>query len=514
MATQGLQQVQKQTQSLILAPQLRQSLKILQVPTLDLRATILEELQTNPVLEELPGSEVSIEAESEASESEGEETSPDQEAEAIPTDLEQADATEGEAGEDGPSETAEEIDFGEDEFAILREMEEDLREHFAQEYDEGTRSGNNVEAEQKRKFFFDSIVSETSLQEHLMDQLKLCDISDGEHEAVEYLIGSLDENGFLGSELSDLSLASGLPLMDLQGGLETLCSFDPVGIGSKDLQDCLLRQLTLREQGECVATTIVRDHFKLLIRRRVPELSRKLSLSTDAIHKAIETIAELDPAPGRRFAEDQNRTVAPDARIEKIGGEWTITLNDEFIPRLRINRTYKDLMAKGKLDSKEKEYLKNQIRSGKFLISSIEQRQRTIERIARSILDFQGEFFEQGSGALKPLTMATVAQEIGVHETTVSRAIAQKYIETPHGLFEFKYFFTPGYEATDGKLVSNTSVKETIADLISQENPTKPLSDREIVDVLKEREIKIARRTVAKYREELGILPTNLRRRY
>ena len=514
MATQGLQQVQKQTQSLILAPQLRQSLKILQVPTLDLRATILEELQTNPVLEELPGSEVSIEAESEASESEGEETSPDQEAEAIPTDLEQADATEGEAGEDGPSETAEEIDFGEDEFAILREMEEDLREHFAQEYDEGTRSGNNVEAEQKRKFFFDSIVSETSLQEYLMDQLKLCDISEGEHEAVEYLIGSLDENGFLGSELSDLSLASGLPLMDLQGGLETLCSFDPVGIGSKDLQDCLLRQLTLREQGECVAATIVRDHFKLLIRRRVPELSRKLSLSTDAIHKAIETIAELDPAPGRRFAEDQNRTVAPDARIEKIGGEWTITLNDEFIPRLRINRTYKDLMAKGKLDSKEKEYLKNQIRSGKFLISSIEQRQRTIERIARSILDFQGEFFEKGSGSLKPLTMATVAQEIGVHETTVSRAIAQKYIETPHGLFEFKYFFTPGYEATDGKLVSNTSVKEIIADLISQENPTKPLSDREIVDVLKEREIKIARRTVAKYREELGILPTNLRRHY
>ncbi|MGE4550003.1 MAG: RNA polymerase sigma-54 factor, partial [Opitutales bacterium] len=368
MATQGLQQVQKQTQSLILAPQLRQSLKILQVPTLDLRATILEELQTNPVLEELPGSDVSIEAEAEASESEGEETSPDQEAEAILTDLEQADSTEGEAGEDGPSETAEEIDFGEDEFAILREMEEDLREHFAQEYDEGTYSGNNVEAEQKRKFFFDSIVYETSLQEYLMDQLKLCDISEGEHAAVEYLIGSLDENGFLGSELSDLSLASELPLMDLQGGLETLCSFDPVGIGSKDLQDCLLRQLTLREQGECVATTIVRDHFKLLIRRRVPELSRKLSLSTDAIHKAIETIAELDPAPGRRFAADQNRTVAPDARIEKIGGEWTITLNDEFIPRLRINRTYKDLMAKGKLNSKEKEYLKNQIRSGKFLI--------------------------------------------------------------------------------------------------------------------------------------------------
>ena len=513
MATQGLQQVQKQTQSLILAPQLRQSLKILQVPTLDLRATILEELQTNPVLEELPGNEVSIEGEAEAA-SEGEDTSSEQESETILGDAEQPDTPEGESSEEGPAETAEEIDFGEDEFAILREMEEDLREHFAQEYDEGTHSGNSSEVDQKRKYFFDSIVSETSLQEHLVDQLKLCDISEGEQLAVEYLIGSLDENGFLGSELSDLALASGLPLMDLQNGLEILCSFDPVGIGSKDLQDCLLRQLAIREQGKSVAATIVRDHFKLLIRRRVPELSRKLSLSTDGIHKAIEVIAELDPAPGRRFAADQNRTVAPDAKIEKIGGEWTITLNDEFIPRLRINRAYKDLMAKGKLDSKEKEYLKNQIRSGKFLIGSIEQRQRTIERIANSILEFQGDFFEKGSSSLKPLTMATVAQEIGVHETTVSRAIAQKYIETPHGLFEFKYFFTPGYEANDGKLVSNTSVKETISELISQEDSSKPLSDREIVDMLQEREIKIARRTVAKYREELGILPTNLRRRY
>lgn len=514
MATQGLHQVQKQTQSLILAPQLRQSLKILQVPTLDLRATIMEELQTNPVLEELPGTEVSIEAESEPDSTESEEFPSDRESEEIKTDSEQADPSEVSQGEDEPAETAEEIDFGEDEFAILREMEEDLREHFAEEYSEGHHSGGSPEAEQKRKFFFDSIVSETSLQEHLLDQLKLCDVSEEEHIAMEYLIGSLDENGFLGTELSEIALASGLPLMDLQTALEVLCSFDPLGIGARDLQDCLLRQLIARDKEESVMATIVRDHFKLLIRRRVPELSRKLSLSTDAIHQAIEKIAELDPAPGRRFAEDQNRTVSPDARIEKIGDEWAITLNDEFIPKLRINRTYKDLMAKGKLNSKEKEYLKNQIRAGKFLIGSIEQRQRTIERIAQSILKFQTGFFEKGVGSLKPLTMATVAKELGVHETTVSRALAQKYVDTPHGLFEFKYFFTPGYKASDGTLVSNTSVKETISELISQEDLSKPMSDREIVDLLKDRDIKIARRTVAKYREELGILPTNLRRRY
>jgi RNA polymerase sigma-54 factor len=513
MATQGLQQVQKQTQGLVLAPQLRQSLKILQVPTLDLRATILEELQTNPVLEELPGMEISIEADGSSSENE-EETPPDQELEEIAPDPEQTESSDSSTGEEEAPETAEEIDFGEDEFAILREMEEDLREHFAQEYDEGNHSGNNLEAEQKRKFFFDSIVSETSLQEHLLDQLKLCDATEGEHTAVEYLIGSLDENGFMTSKLAELALASGIALLDLQRGLELLGSFEPIGIGARNLQDCLLRQLASRKQEDSVAAIIVRDHFQLLIRRRVPELSRKLSLSTEAVHKAIEMISELDPAPGKRFAADQNRTVAPDARIEKIGNEWTITLNDEFIPRLRINKAYKDLMAKGKLDSKEKEYLKNQIRSGKFLIGSIEQRQRTIERIARSILDFQREFFEEGVGSLKPLTMATVAQKLEVHETTVSRAIAHKYLDTPHGLFEFKYFFTPGYEATDGKLVSNTCVKESISALISQEDISKPLSDREIVDVLKGHDIKIARRTVAKYREELGILPTNLRRHY
>jgi len=514
MATQGLHQVQKQTQSLVLAPQLRQSLKILQVPTLDLRTTILEELQTNPVLEELPGGEVSIEAETEASQNEGKETETSSESGEVDSTPDLQEASESSQSEEEPVEVAEEIEFGEDEFAILREMEEDLREHFSQEYDEGNRSRNNAEADQKRKFFFDSIVSETSLQEHLMEQLKLADVTAGEHAAVEYLIGSLDENGFLGSELSDLSLASGLPLKDFQFGLEILCSFDPVGIGSKDLQDCLLRQFAFKGQEESVGATIVRNHFTLLFRRRVPELARKLSLTTDAIHEAIKEISALDPAPGRRFTADENQTIAPDAYIERVGSEWVITLNDEFIPRLRISRAYKDLMAKGKLDSKEKEYLKNQIRSGKFLIGSIEQRQKTIERIARSILEFQSDFFENGVGSLKPLTMATVAKEIGVHETTVSRAIANKYISTPHGLFEFKYFFTPGYQATDGKLVSNTSVKETIAELISQEDPSKPLSDREIVDLLKERDIKIARRTVAKYREELGILPTNLRRRY
>ena len=203
-----------------------------------------------------------------------------------------------------------------------------------------------------------------------------------------------------------------------------------------------------------------------------------------------------------------------DATVEKVGGEWVISLNNDYIPRLKINKTYKELITKGTLSGKEKEYVRNQMRAGKFLINSIDQRQNTIERITRQILHRQADFFDVGVSKLHPMTMSEVAETIDVHETTVSRAIANKFLSTPHGMFPFKYFFTPGYSGKDGDTVSNTSVKEIIGSIIEQEDSSKPLSDRKIVDLLAEKEIKLARRTVAKYREELGIPPTNLRRRY
>jgi len=309
-------------------------------------------------------------------------------------------------------------------------------------------------------------------------------------------------------------LISGIALEDLQSGLEILQSFDPIGIASMDLQDCLLKQMDARGWSESISYAIVKDHFPLLVRRRVPELSRKLSQSTEDIHAALEKIAELDPAPGRRFSEDSNQSVAADATVEKVGGEWTISLNNDYIPRLKINKTYKELITKGTLSSKEKEYVRNQMRAGKFLINSIDQRQNTIERITKQILEKQADFFDEGVSKLHPMTMSEVAEIIDVHETTVSRAIANKFVSTPHGTFPFKYFFTPGYSGKDGDAVSNTSVKEIIGSIIEQEDPSKPLSDRKIVDLLAEKDIKLARRTVAKYREELGIPPTNLRRRY
>ena len=513
MQSQGLRQVQKQTQNLVLAPQLRQSLKILQVPALELRSAILEELQTNPLLEELGNNDESLDAsEVEPSPDELEVEKVDEFPEEPGSELEGKDSDKEQDIESENQEELQDLDFS-DEFAILKEMEEDLREHFESEF-EGEAKLGNTDAQDKRKFFFDSLTPEVSLQEHLLDQLKLTEISQGIRDAAEYLIGSLDENGFLNSNLSDIALLSSMPLADLQEALSTLQTFEPIGIASIDLQDCLIKQMDARDWEDTDQYRIVKDHFPLLVRRRVPELSRKLSQSTQVIHDAIEKISELDPAPGKRFSEDNNQSISADATVEKVGDEWVISLNSDFIPRLKINRTYKELIAKGVLSSKEKEYVRNQMRAGKFLISSIDQRQNTIERITRKIIERQTGFFEEGSSKLRPMTMSEVADSIEVHETTVSRAIANKFVRTPHGTFPLKYFFTPGYSGKDGDSVSNTSVKEIIGSIIEQEDPSKPLSDRKIVDLLAEKEIKLARRTVAKYREELGISPTNLRRRY
>lgn len=487
MATQGLHQVQKQTQTLVLAPQLRQSLKILQAAALDLRATIQEELEMNPTLEELPLDGVSLEER--IRESEPEEAG---------TDDREPDANDGE------------MEFSE-EYEILHKLDEDWRDHFAQESATNVYSSEDAE---KRQHFFDSVTSETSLQEHLMRQAELTDHEPPVIEAIEYLVGTLDDRGFLTQSLSDIALAARLPLRTVQEAQRVLKGLEPAGIGSNDLSDCLLTQLQQQGAGNSLAADIIRQHFDLLLRRRIPDIARKLGSTVDEVHHAIEEISRLDPAPGRNFSDDHNRIITPDVTVTKDGDEWTIQLNDEYIPRLRVSNAYKEMIAKGKLNRSEREYIRERMRSGKFLISSIEQRQQTIERITREILRFQRDFFEHGSARLKPLTMNQVAETVGVHETTVSRAIANKFIETPHGVFEFKYFFTPGYEGKNGQAISNTSIKESIARIIEGEGSSKPYSDQDIVNILRERDIKIARRTVAKYRDELGIPPTNLRRQY
>lgn len=481
MSSQGFQQVQKQTQALVLAPQLRNSLKILQAPAVELRTSILEELQANPLLEELAIDSISVEEHRE---------------ESSVNQLEQDEETE----------------FNPDDFSALERMSEDMREHYALE---NTGQSHTTEDDERREHFMNSLTTNVSLQQHLIEQAELTSCSNQEREALLYLIGSIDDNGFLTETVSNIALTSRIPYSLVSKASETLKTFDPSGIGTRDTQDCLVTQLELRGQGKTIAAQILREHFQLLIRRRIPELGRKLRASPEDIQDAIAAIATLEPAPGKRFSPDSNAVIEPDATVYKDEyGEWQITLNSDYIPRLRISSTYKDMLAKGNLNQKEKEFMVERMRSGKFLINSIEQRQQTIERITLEILKFQGDFFAVGVSKLRPLTMNTIAQIVGVHETTVSRAIANKYIRTPHGVFAFKYFFTPGYKAGSGESISNKSIKDIISHIIEEENPAKPYSDQGIVNILTEKKIKIARRTVAKYREELGILPTNLRRRY
>lgn len=479
---QGFQQ--RQSQQLVLAPQMRQSLKILQVAALDLRAAVQEEMQTNPTLEELPMDDISLERTAPAVDQEG----------AAP----------------GGDDAGEPLELGRD-FSVLEKIGQDWHDHMS---DTGGVRVTTREDEERRDHFMESLTVEKSLSGHLLEQLELADASDAVRDACRYLIGSLDDRGFLTSSLADISLLCGHPLPVVQEAAKLLKSFDPPGIGAENLTDSLLLQLEQKGRGKSVAARILRDHFELLVRRRIPDISRRIGLSPEVVQEAIEEIGALDPAPGRRFAEDNNRVVVPDVTVEPEGNDWKITVNSDYIPRLRLSSAYKELIAKGRLSKQESDYLREKLRSGKFIINAIEQRQRTLERLTREIINHQREFFAEGVHKLKPLTMTQIASLLGVHETTVSRAVANKYVKTPHGVFPLKFFFTSGYQSESGESVANTSVKETIADIIAGEDPSAPLSDQDIVGILQQRGLKLARRTVAKYREELGLLPSNLRRRY
>jgi RNA polymerase sigma-54 factor len=481
MSSQGFQQTQKQNQSLVLAPQLRNSLKILQAPAVELRTAILEELHANPLLEELPIDSISI----------------DEHRDSLNENEREANV---------------ELDFNSEDYSVLDKMNEDMREHYAQE---NTGQSHSAEDDERRNYFMDSLTEGISLQQHLIGQAELTDCSDKERKALLYLIGSLDDSGYLTESLSNVALTAHIPYSTVLSAGKTLKSFDPAGIGTEDMKDCLATQLEIRGRGDTLAAKILRDHFDLLVRRRVLELKRKTGANPEDIQDAIEEISTLEPAPGKRFSPDNNSVIEPDVTVYQDEYDaWQVMLNSDYIPRLRISNTYKQMLAKGALSKPEKDFIIERMRSGKFLISSIEQRQNTVERITREILKFQKKFFEVGVTKLRPLTMSTIAEIVGVHETTVSRAIANKYIRTPHGVFAFKYFFTPGYKAGNGESVSNKTIKDMIKQIIDEEKQIKPFSDQSIVDQLKAKDIKIARRTVAKYREELGILPTNLRRRY
>ena len=462
-----------QSQSLLhqqsIAPQMQQSLQLLQTPTLELRQLVQQELVINPTLEE-ESTDISIEDAASASEDE-------------------------------------EFDR---EFAELSQLDEEWREYMAQSR---LSSPKRDDADEKHQFVMDSIVEPITLQDHLMNQLSFAEVSPKIREIASMLIGNIGENGFLHVSLEDLCFDMGIPIGDLEAAKALVQTFDPVGIGAVDLRDCLLIQLERLGKHHSLEYRIIDHHLDDLARKRYPQIAKKLSVTPEQITRAAEFIATLDPRPGSRFGEDTNTYVTPDVTVERLGDEWLVTMNNEQIPRLRISNAYKDLMAGGN-GREAKAYIRDKIRAGKFLIKSIHQRQQTIQAIATEIVNRQEAFLDHGPSRLKPMNMAQIAEKVGVHETTVSRAVSGKYMATPHGVFEMKYFFTTGYETEGGETLSNTSVKQTLGEMISGEEPKKPYSDQRLVEELEKRGIKIARRTVAKYREELNILPSHMRRSY
>jgi len=456
----------------VLSPQLQQSLLILQVPLLELHNLVQQEMETNPVLEELP-SELSPE------ERNGAESSAD--------------------------------DNFKEEFEKLATLDEEWRDYMAQS---GSYTGGSHEAKDKRQFFFDSIAVQETLQQHLMTQLNQTVLNASDRKTEELIIGNIDDNGFLQSTPEEMALSSGIAKEDFEKMLALIQSFYPPGVGARDLRDCLLIQLQREGKESSLECKIISEHMEDLGKRRFPEIARRMNISVEEVQKCANNIAQLNPRPGQAFAAAPQNYVLPDVTVEKVDGDYQIILNNEQIPHLRISNIYKDIIAQSDNGSEVKDYVRDKIRSGKFLIRSIHQRQQTISNIAQQIVSRQRDFLDHGSSHLKPMTMKEIADAVGVHETTVSRAVSGKYMATPQGVFEMKYFFTPGYQTATGESMSNTSVKEAILDLVKHEDGNAPLSDQEIVEILSDRGVPIARRTVAKYRTELNILPSNMRRKY
>jgi RNA polymerase sigma-54 factor len=487
----------------VLAPQLQQSLVLLQAPMLELKALVEQELQQNPVLEEIAVAEVE---QTEKSEREGDTTIEVREAADLsepPADVTFDPATEKPATEP--------VDDFQAEFERLTQMDQEWRDHFAQTNIPMRQSEDD---EEKRQFMFDSITVGTSLQENLIEQTRLSELTEEQRLVAEMIIGNIDDYGYLKSSVEEMHAATSIPGETIEAVLRVIQTFHPAGVGARDLRECLLLQLERDGKQDTLEFRIIRDQMEALGKRRLPEMARALAVSVDEVQTAVRRIALLEPRPGRAFLPDTDQYIVPEVYVGQQGDDFVITTNNDQVPHLRISNTYKDLMAQADSSTEVRDYIREKIRAGKFLIKSLHQRQQTILNIAKEIVKRQREFMEKGAAYLKPMTMVQVAEVVGVHETTVSRAVSGKYIQTPQGLFEMKYFFTSGIQTASGEDMSNTSVKGMIAEIFKKEDSSKPLSDQEVVQMLADRGIVIARRTVAKYRSELNILPSNLRKVY
>ncbi|MBD3180102.1 MAG: RNA polymerase factor sigma-54 [Candidatus Latescibacteria bacterium] len=453
----------KMQQRLVMTPRLQQALKLLQMPTLELQQVLKQEILQNPLLEE--------------------------------------------------EEELKEMEEKEKEEENEEEEEEDTDWEDVFETAFGMGGTGSEEREEKEEMLERVPVARQSFSDHLLSQLRLATDDDFILEVGEYIIGNLDESGYLPLEISDIARTFSAEENRVKEVLDLIQTFDPAGVGARNLQECLLLQLERKEMKDSRAAEILRDYFEEFKQKRYNNISKKMKISLQEVQAQSEIIGRLDPKPGLNVAADNPKYVIPDLIVDRVGDKFVISLNEKNVPRLRISKAYRDeLRNNPKISDKTKDFIKDKLKNAKWLIQTIEQRRRTMIKVMNSIVDKQREFFEKGVIALKPLTLQQVASEIDMHESTVSRVTTNKYVQTPRGVYELKFFFSAKLSTKSGAEVSSRSAKVRIKEIIEKENEKKPLSDQKIANILKDEGLVIARRTVAKYREQLGILPARHRK--
>jgi RNA polymerase sigma-54 factor len=481
----------KLQQKLIMTPQLQQAIKLLQLSRLELVQSVSQELIENPVLEEVPSEESGEDLASE----EGETASETQTAaETLPEVAPEQEATQ---------ELKSDLELGPQWDEYLNEMGDG-------------RDYGNAEADDKELPSYDQTLTRLpSLSDHLLWQLHLSVSDPGLVKGGEWIIGNLDDDGYFRATLDELARQSGLSLREMEQALDLIQGFDPLGIGARDLRECLLIQVRQLDLQGTLVEKIIKDHLGDLEKRKYPNIAKALNVTPQEVMEASHIIIhELEPKPGRPYLTADTNYVVPDVYVIKVEDKYVVQLNDEGLPRVRINPYYRKLISRSDaIDKVTKEYVEERLRSAQWLIKGMEQRSRTIYKVAESIVKFQLEFLDKGIAHLRPMVLKGVAEDIGMHESTISRVTTNKYMHTPQGIFPMKYFFTTGFSDGTGTDVSSLTVKDTIQRMIKEEDLATPLKDQQIVDLLKERGIEIARRTVAKYREELRIPPTSVRKR-
>jgi RNA polymerase sigma-54 factor len=467
-------------QKLVMTPSLQQAIKLLPLARLELANYLAQEMQVNPVLEE-------------AAITKEEDEEYDAEAEMQEAEAESA-AAEVKGKENSVNDT---FDY-----------EAFFRDYFDLSYTPFTSPEIT-----EYPSFENTLINPTSLSSHLEWQLGLTPPPEPLNSIAKSIIGNLDENGYLKTPLEEIAASDNYDLKNVEQALDIVQHLDPIGVGARDLKECLMIQVHHYGYTGTPVETIIREHLDLLRNHNYNELSKKLKCSMDEVELWVDHVKHLDPMPGLKYSSSRPQYVTPDVYVVKVDGDYKIILDDDGIPKLRINPLYRRMLEEKENNSQETiDYVKDKIKSALWLIKSIDQRQKTIYKVAESIVRHQRSFLDYGIEFLKPLILKTVAEDIGMHESTVSRAVTNKYMHTPQGVFEMKFFFHSSLSNSRGVDVSSLSIKERLRKIIEAENPGKPLSDSEITMIFQKEGLKISRRTVAKYREDMRIPPSHQRR--